>query len=161
MKKNNLLNSFVPIIIILIAIVVLIVIPKFLSRDDSAKYKRDYIIAKTKYSTNEYIPILVSDEQMTKKYILDYLNATHLDIRDSYYLLDKEYRNNIFGNIDKYVKYVNIHNFTYEIEKFSVYERGKYKYYDVYDINGNHFIFKTNGVMQYSVMFDDEIDMGE
>lgn len=161
MKKDNEFQKFVPAIIIGVAVLALVGISKLLSKDNSAKYQRAYLIEKSEYSANEYIPILVSDEQMARKYMLDYLNYVQRNIKESYYLLDEDYRNETFGNIDKYIKYMNTYNFTYELEKYSVYERSDYKYYDIYDKNGNHVIFKTQGIMQYSVIFDDILEMGE
>lgn len=160
MNKENDLSKFIPVLIIVTAVAIMYYLPKLIRQKNSIEDSKNYIIEKSKYSANEYIPILVSDEQMARKYILDYLNQVHYNIRTSYYLLDNNYRNEVFGNIDKYIEYVNTYNFTYELQKYSVYNKGKYKYYDLYDKNGNHIIFKTQGVMQYSVLFDKNIEMG-
>lgn len=154
MKKNNDLNRFIPIIIIGGAIILLFLAYSFLNKDETSKYKYGYVIQKSKYSNNEYIPILVSDEQMSRKYILDFLNTYYRDYKEAYNILDEEYRNETFGNYDKFKNYMEVHKFTYEIDSYSVYGNGKYQYYDVYDKNGNRIIFKTSGVMQYSVMFE-------
>ena len=41
------------------------------------------------------------------------------------------------------------------MDSFYIDDRSKNKVYGVYDTNGNMFVFKTNGVMQYSVYLDD------
>ena len=99
---------------------------------------------------------------MSKIYFKDFLNALNTDMDSTYNLLEVDYRESVFENIYNYKKYIDNLELTMGsyVVKCATYERGKYKYYDIYDNDGNRFIFKTNGVMQYKVFFDD-IDEGE
>lgn len=148
-------------IILFFVIIVLAVIyvPKLFDKDNSDNVDRfgnDFEL-KSKYGVNEYIPIMISDEQMAKKYLIDYINQIIYDINGSYKLLDKDYREERFGNAQIYIDYINSLNLSSStlVDRYAVDERTGYKYYYVYDKEGHLFIFKTKGVMQYEVYFDD------
>ena len=78
------------------------------------------------------------------------------NIEKAYNLLDEEYRAKKFQNITNYKNYVNSLTYSkYELDSFYIEEKDGYKIFGVYDTNGNMFIFKTRGVMQYTVYLDD------
>ena len=108
------------------------------------------------YKVNEYIPTYVSEEDMAKIYLNDYLNNVIYDIKKSYELVDNDYKSKKFSNYEEYKNYV-IEFITKDIKmtKYSIYNTNGYTIYVVYDNYENVFIFKTKGVMQYSVYFDD------
>lgn len=107
------------------------------------------------YKVNEYIPAYVSDEDMAKIYFNDYIYVMHSDVDKAYNLLDENYRNKKFGSVENYKNYIKtLNNLSYKVDSFYIDNRDKNKVYGVYDTNGNIFIFKTNGVMQYSVYLD-------
>ena len=110
------------------------------------------------YEVNQYIPVMINDEQMSKKYLLDYINSVSSDIDESYNLLNEEYRTKKFGSLQDYKDYVNTLNLTKNtsVDRYATYESKNFKYYDIYDINGNRYIFRTNGVMQYELFFDED-----
>ena len=61
-----------------------------------------------------------------------------------------------FVDLNSYINYVNSLNYsTYELSQYYVDNKGGNKIFGVYDNNGNLFVFKTNGVMQYTVYLDD------
>lgn len=108
------------------------------------------------YEVNEYITKYVTDEDMAKIYLNDYIHTMYYDIESAYNLLDKEYRDLRFGNIENYKNYIYSLNFpTYEVVKYYVISRDEYIVFGVYDNNGNFYAFKTKGVLQYSVYLDD------
>ena len=108
------------------------------------------------YEINEYIPTYVSDQDMAKIYLSDYIQSMYFDIEGAYNLLDEEYRVKKFGDITGYTSYVKALSYNaYEVDKYYVDTSDGYKIFGVYDKNGNIFIFKTNGVMQYKVYLDD------
>lgn len=160
MKKLD-LKSILIISFVVLIIAGVIYIPKILRRKGN---RIDYsgIEIKDNYSVNEYIPVYVDDLQMTKIYYKDYLNWLINDMDGSYNLLDNDYRDKVFENIYNYKQYINSLKLSLnaDISKYAVYERGNFKYYDFYDSDGHRFIFKTDGVLQYKVYFDD-IDEGE
>ena len=162
MKKDN--KSNVILIVGLLLIVFSIVyIPKYFKNLKKNRGIGNFNIEKkTSYTPNEIIPVYVDDEQMSKIYFRDFLNTIIIDMESSYNLLDVDYRENVFSNIYNYKKYIDSLELSMSssVVKYATYERVGFKYYDVYDNNGNRFIFETNGVMQYKVYFDD-IDEGE
>lgn len=108
------------------------------------------------YKVNEYIPVYVTDEDMAKIYFNNYIYVMYSDINKGYNLLDEDYRNKRFGNIENYKNYIkSLNNLSYKIDSFYIDDSGENKIYGVYDTNGNIFIFKTNGIMQYTVYLDD------
>ena len=119
------------------------------------KDEREFIKYIKDYEINEYIPTYVSDSDMAKIYLNDYVYIMHSDIEKAYSLLDEEYRNKKFGNIDVFSNYVNSLTYTsYKMDSYYIDNVNGYKIFGVYDKNGNLFIFKTKGVMQYTVYLD-------
>lgn len=116
----------------------------------------EYVMIPKTYGINEYSPVNISDEQMAKIYLNDYIKNMYFDIEYAYNLIDEEYRIKRFGDISGYRNYVNTLTYSsYKVERYHIDSEDKYKLYWIYDQNGNLFIFKTEGVMQYKVYLDD------
>lgn len=146
--------NFKSIIIILIAIIVLVsiyfLLNQFLEKDEEGyEYLKNYEV-------NEYIPTYVSDEDMARIYLNDYINNVRYDVEKAYDLLDEEYRNKKFGSLENYKSYVNsLQTTTYKLSTYYKNSKNGYIFFGVTDQNSNLYIFKTKGVMQYSVFLDD------
>lgn len=156
MTRKN-ISSVIIVGVFIIIFVAIYFIAKNLTEEKftlNPNYKVDTI---EKYDVNQYIPVMINDEQMSRKYLLDYINSVNSDINNSYNLLNQEYRDKKFGSIDKYSEYIKSLNTlsNISVSRYATYELKGYKYYDLYDNNNNRYIFKTNGVMQYEVFFDD------
>lgn len=149
-SKQELKNVIIFICIILAFSIIYILIDKIInSENEESLYLKNYEV-------NEYIPTYVSDEDMARIYLNDYINTMYSDVDKAYELLDKEYRDKKFGNIDNYKNYIKtLNNLSYKVDSFYLDNSHKYKVYGVYDTNGNMFIFKSVGVMQYTVYLDD------
>ena len=148
-KKN------LKLIIIIIVVVVILFSLYFILNSLFNNKEKAYTYLKN-YKVNEYIPTYVSDQDMAKIYLNDYINNMYSNIETAYNLLDEEYRNKKFGSLENYKKYVNSLKFnSYKISTYSKYNKEGYLVFKVTDTNGNMFVFKTNGVMQYSVLLDD------
>lgn len=121
-------------------------------------YLRDeeYIMNPKTYNVNEYSFVNISDEQMATIYLLDFKYIVHSDIVSAYNLLDEEYRNKKFGSLENFQNYINSIEFNNLVSKYYVQKSGNYVVYGVYDTNSNLFIFKTDGVMQYTVYLDED-----
>lgn len=150
MKENTFKNVIVIAVIAILFIGVFLLVRHFSSEDASdEEFLKDYKI-------NEYIPTYISDESMAKIYLNDYIYNMYNNVEAAYNSLDVEYRNAKFGNLENYKAYVNSLNYsTYKLSKYYVKEVKEYKFFGVYDENENLYIFKTNGVMQYTVYLDD------
>lgn len=150
--KNSPIKTFIIISVIVLVFFLSYQLIKKLTTDDSLGYS-EFL---KNYEVNEYIATYVSDEDMAKIYLNDYIHNMYYDVETAYNLLDKEYKNKKFGSLDSYKMYVNSLNFTtYNLVRYYKTSDDGYLTFGVYDNNGNFFAFKTNGVMQYKVYLDD------
>lgn len=152
MKDNIVLkNVIIFAVILLVFTSAYLIINKFTNKEE---IKIDEYLKN--YEVNEYIPTYVSDESMARIYLNHYVNIMHVNPEKAYNLLDVEYRNKKFNTLDNYKNYINSLMYsTYELDRFYVESKDGYKIYGLYDTNGNMYIFKTKGVMQYTVYLDD------
>lgn len=143
-------------IIIIIALLALFTGGYLLLNKFTNNNSPDYDEYLKNYKVNEYIVTYVSDEDMAKIYLNEYVHNMYYDVELAYNTLDKEYRKNKFGNLDNYKNYVRSLGYSnIKISKYYKEEKGGYIIFGIYDTNGNMYIFKTKGVMQYSVYLDD------
>lgn len=151
MKNNKEMKNLIIFAIILLGFVgIYMFLDKYLSKEpEDQEFLKNYEV-------NEYIPTYISDEDLTKIYLNEYVHIMYTDPQRAYELLDSEYKEKKFGSFDAFQIYVNSLTYTsYKLDRFYVNNRGKYTIYGAFDTNGNIFIFKTNGVMQYTVYLDD------
>lgn len=150
MKNNKEIKNVIIFAVILLVFAGLyILVDKYLNKEEPEEFLKNYEV-------NEYIPTYISDEDLTKIYLNEYVHTMYADIEKAYELLDKEYKEKKFGSLENFQEYVN--NLTYSnyvLDRFYVDTKGKYTIYGAFDTNGNIFIFKTNGIMQYTVYLDD------
>ena len=118
----------------------------------------DYTYLKN-YSSNEYVPVYVTEEDMVKKYLNDYKNNMLSDIEEAYNSLNKEYREKRFGSLDKYKEYVNnfitLSTYSMEVDKYSVSSMSGDKVFNIYDKSGNQYIIREKSIMNYEVYLDE------
>ena len=110
------------------------------------------------YGVNEYIPVYVEEADVVIKYLNDFKNAMIADIEYAYSLLNENYRVKRFGNVGEFSNYVNkmlsLSTYTMEVETYKVVNSNGSKFFDVYDMDGNHYIFKEKSIMDYEVYLD-------
>lgn len=151
MKNNPTKNIIIAILMLLVFAILYIVIDRITNKE-----KDEYGEFLKNYEVNEYIPTYVSDEEMAEIYLNDYIHTMYSNIERAYELIDREYKDKKFVTIDDYKNYVYSLNYaTYQMDRYYVKNSDGYKIFGVYDTNGNIFIFKTKGVMQYTVYLDD------
>lgn len=118
----------------------------------------DYTYLKN-YSSNEYVPVYVTEEDMVKKYLNDYKNNMLNDEEVAYNSLNKEYRDKRFGSLNKYKEYVNnsisISTYSMEVDKYSVSSMSGDKVFNIYDKSGNQYIIREKSIMNYEVYLDE------
>lgn len=118
----------------------------------------DYTYLKN-YSSNEYVPVYVTEEDMVKKYLNDYKNNMLSDVEEAYNNLNKEYSEKRFGSLDKYKEYVNnfitISTYSMEVDKYSVSSMSGDKVFNIYDKSGNQYIIREKSIMNYEVYLDE------
>lgn len=151
-KNSPIKNGIIIGSIILVFVGAYYLLNKF--SDDSFIEDVEYLVD---YEVNQYIPTYVSDEDMARIYLNDYIHTMYYDAEGAYNLLAEEYRNKKFGSLEVYKNYVSTMNFpTYNLTKYYKKETKGFIIFGVYDQNGNFFGFKTQGVMQYKVYLDEE-----
>ena len=117
---------------------------------------KDYIMIPKTYGVNEYSPVNITEAQMAKIYLNDYIKKMYTDMESAYNLLDEDYKVKKFVDFSGYVNYVNsLPQQKYEVDRYYVDTHEDYRLYWVYDKNDNLFVFKAYGVMQYTVYLDD------
>lgn len=152
--NNNTKKTLIIVIVILLVFTFLYILFDKLTNKEISDDK-NYILKN--YEINEYIPTYISDEDMAKIYLNDYIHTMYLNVEDAYNLLDEDYRNKKFGNLNNYKNYVKSLNYnTYELARYYKVSKKGYLIFGVYDTNGNFFGFKTQGVMQYTVYLDED-----
>ena len=109
------------------------------------------------YEINEYITINVTDEDAAKLYYNNYMNLMRFDIKTAYLKLDEEYRSNKFPTLDSFKEYVVKNNLgSAKLAKYTTTTIDQKFSYILIDAKENMYVFITDGVMQYTVMFDIE-----
>lgn len=151
MNKNPIKYGIIIAIIILVFVGAYFIISK-LTEDNSLDYE-EFL---KNYEVNEYIASYVSDEDMAKIYLNDYIHNMFYNVEKAYNLLDEEYRTKKFGSLDDFKVYVDgLEYSTYVLSRYYKKDTDGYIIFGVYDKNGNFFAFKTKGVLQYTVFLDD------
>lgn len=151
MNKNPIKYGIIIISIILIFVGGYLLISK-LTQDDSLEYE-EFL---KNYKVNEYIAAYISDEDMARIYLNDYIYNIYYNAVDAYNLLDEEYREKKFGSIENFKNYIDSLGYSgFYLDKYYKHEADGYIVFGVYDKNGNFFAFKTKGVLQYTVFLDD------
>ena len=151
MKDNKEIRNVIIFgVILLVFVGIYLLLDKYLTKEE---VDQEFL---KNYEVNEYIPTYISDEDLTKIYLNEYVHIMYSDVERAYELLDTEYKEKKFGSLEVFKEYVNSLTYSnYKLDRFYVDTDGKYTIYGAFDTNGNIFIFKTNGVMQYTVYLDD------
>lgn len=112
-----------------------------------------------KYSSNEYVPVYVTEENMVKKYLNDYKNNMIFNIDEAFNSLNKEYREKRFVDLNGYREYVDsiisLSSYSMEVDKYSVTGINGHKVFNIYDKSGNQYIIKEISIMNYEVYLDE------
>lgn len=111
------------------------------------------------YEENEYIPVSLSYDRIASIYLQDFVYKILYEREEAYNKLDEEYRKLKFPtyeSFDFYVKsfLISLKFQEMKVSKYAVTDTKDYRDFDVYDSANNLFIFRENGVMQYTVLFD-------
>ena len=95
---------------------------------------------------------------MLEEYLKNYSLMAVYDPEYAYSeLLDKEYRDIKFKNIEEYKEYTQRNKnliLSTAIKEYNVLEKENYTEYFVVDTNDNYYTFKVKDVMQYTVILD-------
>lgn len=119
----------------------------------STENKADFSIEENEF--NKTNSVSSGDKAICEILLQDYINSIENNPQLAYNLLDEEYRNIKFGNVENYIKYINNLNLdNILIEKYLFEKQEGYNQYICEDLNGNCYIFKNTNFMNYSVFLD-------
>lgn len=107
---------------------------------------------------NRYQYVQISDEKMIDMYIKDFIEKARNNPTLAYELLDKEYKQKKFGNIENFTRYIK--NNVEKIENGSLTNYGtnkteKYTQYYYKNTNGYFITIKETSIMNYTIKLDD------
>lgn len=110
-------------------------------------------IAKNQYNVYKMTPI--SKNSTAERYFNIFSEYLKYDLQKSYELLDNEYRQKKFGNINNYIKYVNS-NSSQEIglKLYKAYTYNNVTQYICVDNNDRYYIFNEKGILNFDVILD-------
>ena len=157
--ENILKNKKIILVCIVLLLVTILIYLFSINRNNVLNETvEDYTYLKN-YSSNEYVPVYVTEEDMAKKYLNDYKNNILNDLEEAYNSLNKDYRDKRFGSLDKYKEYVNnsisISTYSMEVDKYSVSSMSGDKVFNIYDKSGNQYIIREKSIMNYEVYLDE------
>ena len=107
---------------------------------------------------NSYKNTTIDDLTMCNNYLNTYIESVKNNINNSYNLLDEEYRNKRFNNIQNYIQYINeneeeILNSKVNQYKVNINYDGS-KQYIIIDNYNKYYIIDAKSVMNYTIMLD-------
>lgn len=111
-----------------------------------------------KNNDNQYKYVNITDEYMAVQYMNSLKNNLLKNQQYTYEkLMEDEYKNIRFGNIQNYIKYINENKIELEkieIQKFTVNYYDDYTEYVCIDQYENYYILKENAIMDYTFELD-------
>lgn len=110
-------------------------------------------IEENQYNTYKMTPI--SKDSTAERYFNIFLKHLKFDTQKSYELLDTQYRQQKFGSVNEYIKYVKDNALTeIALKAYKVYTYTDYNQYVCIDNKNRYYIFNENGVMNFTTLLD-------
>lgn len=163
MKKSIKYLIIILLVIAIICLIALITVNKNKQKnndylDKPSQPDQKYIEPKEKYEYNEFEFLNVSTEDLIQIYFNRYKDNMLNDIQKAYNILDKEYREKRFGDINGYKSYIDKNYdkvgqailISYKLDSTN----NGYTQYVCLDQYGNYYIFRENAIMDYTVILD-------
>lgn len=108
-----------------------------------------------KNENNTYKMTPISKDSTAERYFNTFLKHLKYDTQKSYELLDTQYRQQKFGNVNEYIKYVNDNKLKdITLKAYKVYNYTDYSQYVCIDNQDRYYIFNENGVMNFTTLLD-------
>lgn len=154
--KNNKKTIIICIILIIVIPIIYLLLNLFnKNKNNNTYYAKDI----NKYDSNQYMYIVVDEDDVVKIYLNEFINQILYSKEDAYNSLNQEYRDKRFGSYENFAKYLDdyITNSTYStvIDRYSKNQINGKKVFNIYDKTGNQYIIKENSIMNYEVYLDE------
>ena len=159
-KKNKLLIAILILVIIVVILLVILVNYKKEQNsniDISQKPKERYTKIKEKYESNEFTFTTINTENLMSIYLNKYKDNISNNVEQAYNMLDEDYRNQKFGNIEEFRRYIENNKETILDTRLISYQtetNGDINRYICLDENGNYYIFDEKAIMDYTLILD-------
>lgn len=110
-------------------------------------------IEKNQYNIYKMTPI--SKNSTAERYFNIFLENLKYDMQKSYELLDTQYKQNKFKNVNEYIQYVQNNKLQENaIKAYNVYTYDYYNQYVCIDNQNRYYIFNEKGIMNFTVILD-------
>lgn len=110
-------------------------------------------IEKNQYNIYKMTPI--SKNSTAERYFNIFLENLKYDMQKSYELLDTQYKQNKFKNVNEYIQYVQNNKLQENaIKAYNVYTYDDYNQYVCIDNQNRYYIFNEKGIMNFTVILD-------
>lgn len=161
MKKT--IKYLIPILLVIMIILIIIISKNSKKNEESyaysefKNYKEEYVPQKKKYDCNEFSIIDMDTEGVLQIYFNNFKTAVLEDAEVAFNMLDKEYREKRFGNLESFKEYITSNYNLIRGASLSSYianEYGNYTQYVCVDSNGNYCIFRETAIMEYTILLD-------
>lgn len=99
----------------------------------------------------------ITNLEMCKYYLEDYIYNVTTNIEKAYELLDEEYRTNRIGSLEAYKTYVNsnLENIkNIKLDEYTTVKYDDYKQYVCIDTEGKYYLFRETAIMEYTLLLD-------
>lgn len=155
-KENKILLIICSSFILLTILLVLIINKEKISDED--KYVPSTNEYLHNYEVNEVVPVYVSEQDMAKKYLSDFVQLSANDLDRAYNMLDNDYKKSKFASFESFKVYMeNMMSIKYlsaNVKEYAIKSKGGFKYYYIIDSEGNNLVFKEKSIMNYTVFLD-------
>ena len=120
---------------------------------DYAQYE-----AKYKGKINQINYLKVSDSVMSQKYLADFVNLCLIDKKAAYELVDPYYKEKKMSSYNTFSNEISKKNTKVfaesKVVSYKVSREKDYRLYYIKDADDNEYVFKENGIMNYTVYLD-------
>jgi len=159
--KKNIIKIIIGLLILLLICTLIIIFVSNSDNDNNIVSQNDmmqqYYKPKERYEYNEFEIQTVTVETLIDRYFIPYKNNALYNVQKGYELLDEEYRTRRFGDLttfDLYIEATAEELYNAKIQEYTVNKSDEYTQYVCKDQYGNHYIFNSYGIAQYTVMLD-------
>lgn len=156
MKKFD--SDKISIIICVIAVIGAIIFSIIYNKKEQENETKENYQYLHNYEVNEVTYTYVTEEDMAKKYLADFINLIINDKKTAYDKIDDYYKSQKLQTYSDFEKALNnlytTKFLSAKVVSYTVVDKTKYKLFYIIDGDNNSFIFKENSIMDYTVYLD-------
>lgn len=147
--------SIIICVIVVLGAIIFSIIYNKKEEEDNAKENYEYL---HNYEVNEVTYTYVTEQDMAKKYLADFVNLTINDKKAAYAKIDDYYKAQKLQKYTDFEKALkNLYSTKFlsaKVVSYTVLDKTKYKLFYIIDDDNNSFIFKEKSIMDYTVYLD-------